>query len=215
MPDVYPSENILGSKVYKVPVSKVYEALKEEHGHVELIREEWFSYGNSERGDSGVVVGACILGQGSINMGIANDSTIGINIPLVKSEFASLYNQLNRFKVPVNSKWYMGDGSTVGETIVKWNDKRSESCTFKRHGPERNLTHNEIDWDALNQSINKDDWAYLDDQAEFCEFGYELPTYDDVLDMAHDLLQPYFHETVFLTAYDWETKQSYEIHPVT
>ena len=206
MSNAYPSEIIAGAKVYKVPVSKVYEALKEEHGHVELIREEWFSYGDSQRGDSGVVVGACILGQGSINMGIANDNSVGIDIPIIKNEIASLYHQLNRFTVPVASKWYVGDMYHVGETIIKWNDKRSNGCTYKKHGPNRNQSHNGIDWDALNNSDDQGDWQFFDYQQELCEFGYELPTYGDVLEMAYDLLQPYFHETVFLTAYDWTTK---------
>lgn len=202
----YPSEMIDGTLVYSVPVSKVYEALKEENGHVDLIREEWFSYGRSERDDSGLIVGACILGQGSINMGIASDgSNATTRIPIIKNTYTDLLHQLNRFAVPETSKWYDGNSKGVGETIIRWNDKRADTCTYKEHGRFNDLTHSQMDWDALFNSENEDDWAYAEDQQELCEFGYALPTYNDVLEMAHDLLEPYFNQTVFLAAYDWKT----------
>lgn len=200
---MYPTEYIEGVKVYKVPVSKVYQALKEENGHVELIRGEWFSYGDSPRGDSGVVIGACILGQGSINMGVvsgaANNLGQGISFQKEGANL-TLVDQLNRFSVPELSKWHAGSG--VGSTIIYWNDLQS-NCRGG-HGPDGTWTHDQVTWDEIwDNDTGEVIEPYPFDEEAKCTYGYELDTYEEVLKMAYDLLLPHFSETVYLAAYEY------------
>lgn len=164
-------------------VKEIFEALAK--NGFEHLRGQWFSYMDS------VKPGACILGQGAINLGV-----IPYNI-FEEGETSLLYGedlddredfiiaegsdeytilgQLNHWQVPPTSRWYVEyTDHGLGSVIMYWNDKENED--------ERG--------DHYDENDN--------------HLGYILATYKDVINMAREILEPHFNEEVKLAVYDYQ-----------
>jgi hypothetical protein len=100
-----------------VTIREVYEAAKK--NGFELARDDWFSisYGGYKA--------ACILGQASINLGVVPYAGEEYNAVIdIKTLSHTLIGELNKFRIPLESKWYMPDETRgVGTLITLWNDK--------------------------------------------------------------------------------------------
>lgn len=114
-------------------VQQVIDAIEKDG--LEHLRGKWFVYTFDNK-----LTGACVLGQGAANLGVITESddleAIGwdtdLNLPLyddfdVRSfgnKAPILAEQLNRFKISEENKWYTGGNlGAAGNTIIEWNDK--------------------------------------------------------------------------------------------
>jgi len=162
--------------IKEVTVKEVFEAIKK--NGFDHIRSNWIITSD------GKPVGACVLGQGALNLGVAAEYNYYGNInnlvpgysdmPWPQQEKAhtaitrtakkhSLIAQLNKFKADKGSKWVTGEAgsSRAGDLIVYWNDAR--------------------------EYVSEDDFR-----------DYRLKTYEEVVDMAYDILKPHFDEKLEL-----------------
>ena len=158
-------------------VKEVFEAIKK--NGFEHLRDEWTSYGYN-----GKPVGACVLGQGALNLNVppSNDNDVHDSpfiedllsnatdydeqekIANVYDELETKYNvvtQLDRFQVKETSKWYQVGRSTCGHAIVHWNDA--------------------VDYEDNDRH-------------------YVLETYEEVVDMVFDVLKPHMAKKVRLVS---------------
>jgi hypothetical protein len=111
----------------EVTVEEVYKALA--LNGFEHLRSQWTAHDVR-----GAIKGACILGQGALNLGVVmvdeNDSD---------EDPYSLLNQLNKLSVPPTSQWDVDYGA--GSTIIEWNDK-TEFILKKDGSPARDRNGN-------------------------------------------------------------------------
>jgi hypothetical protein len=131
----------------------VFDAI--EKNGIEHVRSNWYG----ELDDKGQPLAGCVLGIGAFNLGIA------ANPDYSKNSGHNLEDQLNRFNIPTDSKWYTpAIGSrNLGQAIIYWNDLRGDNTAD----------------------------------------GYEL-TWPQVVEMARDLLTPYFNEVFTADQYVFE-----------
>lgn len=133
-------------------VEQVFNALAQDG--FEHLRGQW-----TAQDLNGVITGGCVLGQTAVNLGVASTYD--------DEENFNLQEQLNRFVVAPDSKWYINDSAHCGDTIIHWNDR----LAFDTYGYEN---------------------------------GYALKTYAEVIEMARDILFPYFDEKVVLAEKEWK-----------
>lgn len=100
--------------VEKVTIREVYEALA--LNGFRYVRGNWVV-----EDVKGVANGACILGQGALNLGVEPHT-----------DLYSLESQLNNFSVPVDSPWHWFN-SGLAATIIHWNDRAKFSYDLHRH----------------------------------------------------------------------------------
>lgn len=156
-------------------VEEVFEALAK--NGLEHIREEWISADNEK------VVGGCVLGQAAYNLKTpAFEEQYDLQDEEIIGSVGDLYDELNVFAAK-DSRWYndatkeaMGnDEAGIAEVIVYWNDKRAKNDKGQYLRPKGNS------------------WGYV----------YELETYAEVVQMAREVMEPYFTHTVKLPHYDY------------
>lgn len=161
-------------KLVETTLKDVFTAI--EQNGLDHVRGEWINFN-----EDGKPVGACVLGQATINLNVIPFSLIddedfsrvlfdGVDDAYFESkEFDeymyntdahSLLTQLNTFKIPQDSPWVYGEGY-LGEVIIYWNDKR--------------------EYDMLG--------------------GYTLKTYGEVVEMCREVMTPFFDEKITLMAY--------------
>lgn len=154
-------------------IKQMFEALKQ--NGFEHLRGEWIS-------GEGQVVGACVLGQALSNLNAVSQedlqrSGMGADIKVADS----LVDQLNRFEISPDSKW-------AGQNWVE-NEEYAEEG-YWLYSPESL---------SLGEVI-----IYWNDQAiDYYNQKYFLQTYEEVVDMAYDVLSPYFDETIELPHYEY------------
>lgn len=88
-------------------IKQIYDALAK--NGFQHLRGKWTS-----QDINGVTVGACVLGQAALNLGVVDHSAY--------DEEDTLVAVLNQFDVDPDSKWFNYDQDGVGSTIVYWND---------------------------------------------------------------------------------------------
>lgn len=164
----------------EITVREVYEAL--EKNGLDWIRGRWFENGLDS--DDGVIkpVGACIMGQGAVNLGVIgslDDDNHPLNnlynyieqfdVGYVDDKvdtliFYSLENQLNRFTVPVDNPYHLSYIAGLAETIIAWNDL----------------------------------------QSGVYDYPYQITTYEEMLNIAKNLMEPFFDEKIHVLAVNKE-----------
>jgi len=195
---VYGKTVIPGTK--EVLISDVFEALAKD-GFVH-IRGSW-----TEADVQGMITGGCVLQQGALNLGVTTMYAIpGEGIPEDSKSIdgAGLYGdedpygliaQLNRFSIRKGSKW----------TDVPDNDDLSSLETLESRG----LANVIITWNdtKLNEighyEYSDDGDVYVIDRPT----GYALPTYQDVIEMAREVLAPYMDRKIILRERQWNYKR--------
>lgn len=109
---------------------------------------------------------------------VLGQAAFNLNVPANDnySPEGNLESELNNFPLDQNSKWATYNGSRiykVGDAIITWNDAYS----FEKDG--------RVAQDSKGRS------------------KYALRTYDQVVKMAHEILEPYFDKTVSLPYYEY------------
>jgi hypothetical protein len=152
----------------EITVKEAFEAGTE--NGFELLRGSWITYNGKT-----YPVAACFLGQVAINKGIAAEtftvqSVIDHRFPI---ERHNLYDQLNQFVIPEDSKWVIPSlvpsmpplpriARELGRVITHWNDDRDDETGY-----------------------------------------YFLETYQDIVDMAREVMTPFFEEKLFVISHDY------------
>lgn len=162
----------------KIKVREAWEALGK--NGFEHIRSDWFSYG-----EDGLIVGGCALGQMALNLGaIPYDvKPYDNNLTPVEDGFDhNLLSQLNRFQ-------------NVAEAWIVPDDTRSGA----------------YDPTACGSAIIYWNDATIE-TGEINSYGepiseYILKTYEEVSNMAREILEPYFDEEVELVEYNYQVSQ--------
>ena len=156
-------------------VEEVFQAL--EKNGLEHIREEWISAANDK------VVGGCVLGQAAYNLKTpAFDEQYDLQDEEMIGTDGNLYDELNAFAA-LDSRWYNEDvkqsmgneDAGIAEVIVYWNDKRVKNDKGQYIRPKGNS------------------WGYV----------YALETYAEVVEMAREVMEPYFASEIKLPHYEY------------
>jgi hypothetical protein len=148
----------------EITVKEAFEAGAE--NGFDLLRGEWFSYEGKT-----YPVGGCFLGQAAINKGVVAES-FALKVETGYSSMAeglNLHDQLNRFLIPVDSKWVI--------------PSPFNSLTIRELG--RVITH----WnDAVEGQV------------------YVLRTYKEIVNMAREVMTPFFDEKILVISHDYRIK---------
>lgn len=103
-----------------------------------------------------------------------------MNLGVKAHGYASLQNKLNQFDfIDSNSRWSLMEENPVGDLLIHWND----ATTSK--------------W--IKDKDNFEGGRWVD--------GYLLPTYEDVVKMAEEILNPFMDKKVYLEEKDWNFRK--------
>lgn len=151
----------------------IFDALKK--NGFEHLREAWFS---SEDGSKG----GCVLGQALLNLNSVSPDIDEAEAQVEDDEEYGLLHQLNKFSYE-GDKWnhYSFEDEIDGEVTTQ---------EFFLQGNQLNLGNLIIHWNDLRlYNLDGDDYYY------------PLETYEQVVEMAYDVLSPHFDEKVKLLHY--------------
>jgi len=158
-------------------VEEIFEALKK-NGLTHL-RGQWISAPDQK------VVGACVLGQAAYNLGVPAN---GDYEP--KQGYGNLYEELVNFEV-TESPW-------LNEEFYKGSSYWDSSIDAPFEGAEEsNVADLIIFWNDRRE-------YKVGDNGMFIATGeWKLKTYDDVVNMAREIMEPFFSNEVKLPHYDY------------
>jgi hypothetical protein len=146
----------------------VYRAI--EADGIPLIRQQWFILD----GD-GKPVGACLLGTAAFNLHVAANTDQHTNFG------DSLEEQLNQYRIPIDSPW-KGEDGRIASAIISWFDKTDHSkprIDKVYYGGRATKTH------------GADGYPYL------------LQTHEEVMAMVKDILTPVWDTTFTVDSYEF------------
>lgn len=158
----------------------LYEAMKV--NGVEHIRGEWFTFDAD-----GKPVAGCAMGLMAINLKVKVNDSINAG--------ANLYEQLRHLPVAEDNRWYEApdEGATYG------------FFTDGTPVPYPNVADSIINWNDRDRYVYKtivDSWDNSQRQVEVRE--YVLSTWEEVHQMVHDVLEPYFATEFVVDEWEWD-----------
>jgi len=167
----------------KYTVEEVFNALAE--NGFEHLRSQWMNFNESDYNQLVPITGACVLGQAALNLNV-----IAVNEP----------DEANVAPYPV-------------ETFIEydWLDSEFEDYRAVLDPYTQNLMTIEAQLNRFTTDDYESKWylgadtgvastvIYWNDKQEDYETQeYALKTYQEVVNMAYDVMKPFFHEIVYL-----------------
>lgn len=170
-------------------VQEVIDAIKVDG--LEHLRGQWID------AYAGKLYGGCVLGQGAINLGVLPDINVLPAGLYSKQSGNGLVYQLNQFR-NVSPKWSTHPPN--GPMIVVDADFPDEKEPAFYYGAEGNTINPETLRSCGDAIIT---WNDLEKIPYDGDSEYALATYEEVAQMAADILAPYANEKITLTVIDY------------
>ncbi len=157
----------------QLTLRQVYDALAADG--FEHLRDQWINDFN------GKVVGGCALGQAAANLNVLPHSTYGFDGSYITEDGifgrpGSLFEALRAFPVVVDKWKVSSNGEDEYESVA-------EAI---------------VGWN--DAGVWESD---PDNEEDYIQVGWALPDYEDVVEMAYDVLEPFFDEVIEVEQHDF------------